>query len=201
MTAGRGVVHSERTPEELRDVPRRSHGLQLWLALPQAHEEDAASFQHVPGQALGTRAVDTGVTASVLIGRAFGMVSAVRVCSPTLLVQFEVDAVREASWVVPALAAEQALFSPEQDFELDDHAVAAGTLAVLEPGQTCQVRARAGSRLMLLGGTPLGPRLVVWNFVSSSAQRIARAREDWIAQRFDPVPGESGFIPYPGVKG
>ena len=194
LTAGRGIVHSERTPDDLRHVTRRSHGLQLWCALPEAHEEDAPSFAHTPAAQLPERRIE-GVEVRVLIGSAFGATSPVATLSQTLYLMLGCAA--GAELVLPDAAPERALYGVDAGFELDGQSVPPFTLAVLEPGRTPRLRAPAACRVALVGGAPLGPRFIVWNFVSSRRERIVRAQDDWAAQRFDPVPGETEFIPLP----
>ncbi|HZT56414.1 MAG TPA: pirin family protein [Burkholderiaceae bacterium] len=200
MTAGRGIVHSERTPEDLRAVERRSHGLQLWLAVPAEHEEDAPGFQHVPGAEIP--AVDVnGVRVRVLIGSAFGLRSPVATKSPTLYLDLSFAA--GASLTIPDAAQERALYSVDHDFTLDGTPVPAFTMVVLEPGSEPVLSAPPGGRIVLVGGAPLGPRFIVWNFVSSRKERIAQAQDDWEAftsgraAGFEHVPGETEFIPLP----
>lgn len=195
MTAGRGIVHSERTPERLRGVPHRFHGLQTWVALPQAHEDDEPDFAHHPAAVLPMVAVD-GVDMSVVAGHAFGERSPVLVRADTLYVSMRFEA--GAGVRLPAEHAERALFPVEGHMDLDGLPLPLNTLAVLEPGSTPMLRAQTAARVMLLGGAPLdGPRYLWWNFVSSSRERIERAKRDWSAGRFDVVPGESEFIPLP----
>jgi redox-sensitive bicupin YhaK (pirin superfamily) len=198
MTAGRGIVHSERTPDDLRAVTRRSHGLQLWCALPEAHEEDAPAFVHTPAAQLPEIELD-GVRVRVLIGSAFGAASPVATLSETLYLML--DCAAGAELVLPALgadgAAERALYSVDAAFELDGEVIPPFTLAVLAIGSTPKLRTPAACRIALVGGKSLGPRFIVWNFVSSRRERIAQAQDDWAAQRFDPVPGETEFIPLP----
>ena len=194
MTAGRGIVHSERTPDDQRGVPRRSHGLQLWAALPEAHEEDAPSFAHAPASAIPEWRGE-GCVVRLLIGAAFGLVSPVRTLSPTLYADLALAA--GASLRVPAAAQERALYSVDEGFEIDGTAVPAFTMAVLNPGDEPLLSAPRGARVALIGGAPLGHRFIVWNFVSSRKERIVQAQDDWEAQRFEPVPGETEFIPLP----
>ncbi len=198
MTAGRGIVHSERTPDDLRDQTRRTHGLQLWCALPEAHEDDAPSFVHTAADRLPEVALD-GVALRVLIGSAFGATSPVAAHSETLYLMF--DCKPGATLVLPALgsngAAERALYGVDAGFDLDGEAVPPFTLAVLEPGRMPTLRTPAAGRIALVGGAPLGPRFIVWNFVSSYREKIEQAKADWQAQRFDAVPGETEFIPLP----
>ena len=196
MTAGRGIVHSERTPKDLLGAARRSHGLQLWLAVPADREEDAPAFQHVPGAEIP--ACDAGgVLVRVLIGTAFGLTSPVHALSPTLYVDINFPIASGASLVIPAGAEERALYSVDHDFELDGTLVPAFTMVVLEPGAEPVLQAPRGGHIVLVGGAPLGHRFIVWNFVSSRKERIAKAQDDWEAERFERVPGETEFIPLP----
>ena len=194
MTAGRGIVHSERTPPELRALPRRSHGLQLWTALPPAHEEDAPSFVHTPAQDLPAVALP-GAQVRVLVGSAYGAQSPVRTLSPTVYLDIRLEA--GAVLEVPDLAEERALYGVDAAFELDGEAVPACEMQVLGAGTQPMVRATQATRLVLVGGAPLGHRFIAWNFVSSRKERIVQAKADWVAQRMGTVPGETEFIPLP----
>lgn len=194
MTAGRGIVHSERTPDDLRSITRRSHGLQLWAALPAAHEEDAPGFSHTPAEAIPSVQVQ-GVPVRVLIGSAFGLSSPVPTLSPTLYIDMALPA--GGKLVVPNAAKERALYSIDNGFTLDGETVPAGVMVVLPEGVEPTLLAAQGARVMLIGGEPLGHRFMWWNFVSSRKERIVQAGDDWAAQRFEPVPGETEFIPLP----
>ncbi|MCP5272922.1 MAG: pirin family protein [Burkholderiaceae bacterium] len=193
MTAGRGIVHSERTPEDLRTVPRRSHGLQLWVALPEAMEATDPGFAHTPASAIPTLEVG-GARLRVLVGEVFGVASPVVAASPTLFV----DITMAAGDAFPAPpATERALYGVDGPFTLDGQPVPAQTLVVLAPGEEPLVAADGDVRLALVGGEPLGPRFMWWNFVSSHKARIDQAADDWAAGRFPAVPGETEFIPLP----
>ena len=194
MTAGRGIVHSERTPDDLRGTTRRSHGLQLWAALPQQHEEDAPGFEHTPAAALPSVAL-AGAVVRVLIGRAFGVASSVATLSPTLYLDLALQP--GGSVQVPAAAQERALYSVDQGFSVDGTELPAFTMVLLPAGFEPTVRASQGARIVVIGGAPLGHRFMVWNFVSSRKERIVQAQDDWEAQRFERVPGETEFIPLP----
>jgi redox-sensitive bicupin YhaK (pirin superfamily) len=194
MTAGRGIVHSERTPERLRNTPHRFHGLQTWIALPAEHEEVAPNFEHHPASTLPMTAVD-GVEMIIVAGHAFGEKSPVHVFSDTLYVSLSFDAGAQVR--LPAEHAERALYPVEGHLTLDGLHMPNATLAVLDPGTTPILRAETKSRVMLLGGEPLGHRFVWWNFVSSSRERIEQAKHDWSHGKFDSVPGETEFIPLP----
>jgi len=196
MTAGRGIVHSERAPTDLKGTAYRNHGLQLWLAVPPEHEEDAPGFQHVPSAAIPSRDVD-GAELRVLIGSAFGLMSPVRALSPTLYVNLNFPAAANAAVAIPDAAQERALYSTDEAFELDGQPMPAHTMVVLEAGTEPALRAPRGAHIVLIGGAPLGHRFMVWNFVSSRKERIVAAQDDWLAQRFERVPGETEFIPLP----
>lgn len=194
MTSGRGIVHSERTPEELRAVERRSHGLQLWCGLPEAHEEDAPSFVHTPAAAIPQVALP-GMVARVLIGEAFGLRSPVAPLSPTLYLDLNLSP--GGRLVLDAPAPERALYAVDGSFTVDGEAVPPFTMVVLTPDSRPVVASEGGARIALVGGAPLGHRHMWWNFVSSRKERIVEAQDDWAAGRFDPVPGETEFIPLP----
>jgi len=194
MTAGRGIVHSERTPEDLRGTVRRSHGLQLWVAVPVEHEEDAPTFAHTPAAAI-PMVRRPGADVRVLVGSAFGVTSPVHVLSPTLYLDIALDA--GAALEIPDAAAERALYSVDTDVEVDGIVMPACTLAVMTLGAVVTLRAAQPARVVLIGGAPLGHRFVVWNFVSSRKERIVQAQDAWEAQEFDKVPGETEFIPLP----
>jgi redox-sensitive bicupin YhaK (pirin superfamily) len=196
MTAGRGIVHSERTPDDLRGVVRRSHGLQLWVALPAAHEEDAPGFEHTPASAIPSARLD-GVAVRVLVGEAFGLRSPVRTLSPTLYLDFDFAGAGHATIGVPAAAEERALYGVDHAFTLDGTEVPAHTLAVLPAGAEPLLAAAQGGRVVLVGGAPLGHRFIVWNFVSSRKERVVQAQADWEMQAMGQVPGETEFIPLP----
>jgi redox-sensitive bicupin YhaK (pirin superfamily) len=197
MTAGRGIVHSERTPEELRGQERTMHGMQIWIGLPEAVEEIEPSFLHTPAHALPARELERA-RVHVLLGRAFGLQSPVPTFSDTLYCAIELRS--GATLSVAAEHAERALYVTEGALDVAGTRVNPGTLAVLAAKASVQIRAPADSaRVMLLGGEPLGHRFVWWNFVSSRRERIEQAKADWVAQRIGHVIGEpaSEFIPLP----
>ncbi|MFO1273325.1 MAG: pirin family protein [Rubrivivax sp.] len=193
MTAGRGIVHSERTPEDLRGRERTSHGLQLWCALPAADEEIEPSFAHTPAELLPRLEVG-GACVRVLVGEAFGAVSPVAVRSPTLYLDIELAA-GDAFPLPPA--EERALYGVEGAFEVDGRRCEPQRLLVLAPGSEPMLSASEPARVVLVGGAPLGLRFLWWNFVSSRKDRLLQAGDDWAAGRFATVPGETEFIPLP----
>jgi redox-sensitive bicupin YhaK (pirin superfamily) len=199
MTAGRGVVHSERTPDDLRAVTRRSHGIQLWAALPVAHEEVQPSFEHTPAHAIPTLTQE-GALIRVLIGSAFGCASPVKTFAPTLYLDIRFPAAGGLTLAPQDDAGhtERALYCVDADLEIDGLPLPACTLGVLAPGASVRVSAAGPAQCVLIGGAPLdGHRHMWWNFVSSRKERILQAAEDWAARRMDKVPGETEFIPLP----
>ena len=196
MTAGRGIVHSERKPERLKADTYVNHGLQLWAALPQAFEEVEPSFVHTAAADIPER-TEQGVRVRVLIGEAFGATSPVATFAPTLYLDLSLPA--GGRFTLPALADEMAVYPVDGDVQVDGETVAAHTMAVLPDGQGASISAAGAVRLMVIGGAPLdGPRFITWNFVSSRKERILEAGADWAAQRMGQVPGETEFIPLPG---
>ncbi len=193
MSAGRGIVHSERTPEELRQQVRRSHGLQLWLALPADAEESPPSFAHTAAADIPRVSVG-GADVRLLVGSAFGLQSPVLTTSPTLYLDIHLAA--GDAFPLP-LAAERALYVVEGDVALEGEPVPAHTMAVLAADDEPMLSANGPARAVLIGGEPLGPRFMWWNFVSTRKERIMQAADDWQAGRFAGVPGESEFIPLP----
>ena len=196
MTAGRGIVHSERTPHDLAGQPHRTHGLQLWAALPKAHEEDEPSFTHTPQAEIPVVALD-GAVVKVLIGAAFGQTSPVRTYMQTLYLDVALQAGRELR--LEDLPPEAAVYPISGDVLLDGVALLPHTMALLDAGAVPVVTAGSGPvQFVVIGGEPLdGHRFLFWNFVSSSKQRLSQAADDWSAQRMGQVPGETEFIPLP----
>lgn len=196
MTAGRGIVHSERTPDDLRSVVRRSHGLQLWAALPLAEEEAPPSFAHTPADLIPALEVG-GAQVRVLIGSAFGATSPVAVLSPTLYL----DIVLQAGDALPLPPAEErAIYIVEGQVRLDGESLPPNVMVPLQPGDEPMLSSDGPARVVLIGGAPLGHRHVWWNFVSSRKERIVQAADDWAAQRFARVPGETESIPLPDKR-
>ena len=194
MTAGRGIVHSERSPEP-RDTDRPIFGLQIWLALPEAAAETAPAFEHIPAsQVPATRYDEVGIR--LIAGRAFGIEGAVKTFSETLYA--ELTLAPGANIDLPDAAAERAVYVLEPGLSIAQTPVAPGTMAVLAPGVTPALSATASARAVLIGGAPLaGKRYLWWNFVSHSRERLEQAKDDWRNGRFDAVPGEREFIPLP----
>ncbi len=195
MTAGRGIVHSERTDAELRKRAQRLQGIQIWVALPQRHEETAPAFAHYPAATLPLIEGE-GKSLRVVAGTLFGQRSPVATLSD--LFYAAATLTPGAALLLDAEHEERAAYLLDGTVEIDGRAFAPGRLLVFAPGRPLTLRATAAARLLLLGGEPLdGPRHIWWNFVSSRWDRIDQAKEDWKQGRFAPVPGETEFIPLP----
>ena len=198
MTAGSGIVHSERSPQELRSSGPSLYGMQTWLALPDGREEVEPAFDHVPADMLPV-VQDTGVRARVLMGDLWGVIAATPQHSPTIYADIELDA--GGSIPIDAEADERAVMVVGGAAELDGEALEPFALYVLRPGHAARLSSASGGRAMLMGGGAFAtPRHVYWNFVSSSKERLQQAKEDWIGRRFPLIPGdEEEFIPFPEV--
>jgi redox-sensitive bicupin YhaK (pirin superfamily) len=196
MTAGCGIVHSERTPEELRGAPMSVSGLQTWLALPDGKEEIAPVFANTSVARLPEIDAE-GVSGRVVIGEFSGLRSPVATASDTLYADLRLAA--GASVKIPADAEERAIYTLEGDVSIAGDVFPAERLLVFKPGEEIVVSSERGAHFMLFGGASLGSqRYIWWNFVSSSKERIEQAKQEWKTGRFDIVPGdEEEFIPLP----
>ncbi|PBB19471.1 pirin family protein [Mesorhizobium sp. WSM4313] len=196
MTAGRGIVHSERTPQELRGAPMSVSGLQTWLALPDGKEEIAPVFANTSVARLPQIDAE-GVSGRVVIGAFSGLRSPVATASDTLYADLRLAAA--ASVKIPADAEERAIYTLEGDVSIAGDVFPAERLLVFKPGEEIVVSSERGAHFMLFGGASLGSkRYIWWNFVSSSKERIEQAKQEWKTGRFDIVPGdEEEFIPLP----
>ena len=197
MTAGSGIVHSERKPEAECHSTYINHGLQLWLALPQDQQEVPASFVHTPASAI-PELQDGCAQVRVLVGQALGAQSPVATLSPTLYLDIRLPA--HGQWTLPMLADEQAVYGVQGDLQLDGQPLAPHTMAVLS-GSTVLQAGPEGARLAVVGGQPLGRRFIWWNFVGTSKERIEQAARAWAAgdatPGLGPVPGDDERIPLP----
>lgn len=195
MTAGRGIVHSERSPDEARARASRIHGLQLWVAHPRAHEDVAPAFDHYPAGSLPELDV-AGARVRVLAGSAYGVTSPVATLSRLLYVEARLRAGQALR--LPRDYEERAAYVVEGALGCGADTVAARRMLVLRPGADVTVTAAADTRIVIVAGDPLdGPRHLWWNFVSSSKERIEQAKRDWAEDRFPAVPGETERIPLP----
>jgi redox-sensitive bicupin YhaK (pirin superfamily) len=196
MTAGRGIVHSERTAPEHRREGEPIHGLQCWVALPSAEEERAPGFAHHDSAAL-PQLRENGTTVRVVAGHIFGARSPVKTLMETLFA----DVTLTAGTKIPFDAAveERAVYLVSGEVEIAGERFGAGRLLIFRPGDAITIAALSEAHLVLLGGAAMdGPRHIWWNFVSSRRERIEQAKADWKLARFDTVPGdETEFIPLP----
>jgi redox-sensitive bicupin YhaK (pirin superfamily) len=196
MTAGRGIVHSERSPGVERKSGALIHGMQLWVALPKQHEEVEPSFQHHPADAIPTVELP-GAHLRVIAGAAFGATSPVHVLSPLFYVEAQLE--RGAELAVPEQYLGRAAYVVSGVVSADGTPHGEGDMLVFREKAAVRLQTLEVARVLLLGGAPLdGERHIWWNFVSSSTERIERAKEDWRNRRFPAVPGDDAeFIPLP----
>ena len=196
MTAGRGIVHSERTapPELARE--RKVFGIQSWVALPRQFEETAPAFDHVEAHKLPV-VDERGISARIIAGSLYGATSPVKTHSD--LFYADVQMAAGSALPLPVEHEERGVYVAEGEIEVAGQSFMEGRLLVFRPGDHITLRAKSNARVMLLGGEPMdGPRYIWWNFVSSSKDRIEAAKDDWKQARFAIVPGdEKDFIPLP----
>ncbi|MEA3066693.1 MAG: hypothetical protein QOK41_100 [Sphingomonadales bacterium] len=198
MTAGSGIVHSERSPQALRPEGPSLYGMQTWLALPDGREEVDPAFDHVASDALPL-IEDGAARARVLMGSLWGATAATPCHSPTIYADIELGS--GGAIPIEAEADERAVMLVGGEGEIDGQKLDRFALYIVRPGHEARLSSGSGGRLMLMGGGAFSTRrYVFWNFVSSSRDRINQAKEDWKAQRFGLIPGDDQeFIPLPEV--
>jgi len=195
MTAGRGITHSERF-DALRKTGGPIHGIQTWIALPEAFEETDPAFAHHGPEDLPTYESPDGLWARLVVGKAFGVEAKVKTHSPMFYVHWRLDAGAKAQ--LPAEYPERAAFVVSGEVEVDGRAFTSSQMLVFAPGEPVLFTATTAAVVMLLGGEPIGERFIEWNFVSSSKDRIEQAKADWRAGRMKLPDLDSGeFIPLP----
>ncbi len=194
MTAGSGIVHSERSPASAHAGGALVHGIQAWVALPADAEECAPAFSHYAATVLPVHEA-SGIWLRLLAGSAYGLRSPVTLASPTFYAEARLRAA--ARLQLPEHYSERALYVVHGSVRIGAHEFGEGQMPVFAAGAPITLQAQDQTRLMLLGGEPVGTRTIWWNFVSSRAERIEQAKADWAAQRFAAVPGETEFIPLP----
>jgi len=197
MTAGSGIVHSERTPTQTRATGGPLYGLQTWVALPREHEETAPAFFHHAAEDI-PQAEAEGVTIRVVAGTSDGMTSPVQTFTDMLYA--DVTLTDGARYRLTAEHIERAVYIIEGTLAVEGQTggFATGELVIFKPDVEIVLRAQGPARIMLIGGEPLPEaRHIYWNFVSSSKERIEQAKTDWRSDRFAHVPGETEFIPLP----
>jgi redox-sensitive bicupin YhaK (pirin superfamily) len=194
MTAGRGIAHSERSPDADRSKEATLHGIQTWVALPAEHEETEPAFSHYPASELPKWESD-GVSFVLIAGTAFDRTAPVQTFSP--IIYLDVQFTSGSQFSLPSDYSEQAIYSVTPGLKIDGEPIAQHRLVLLKPGATVSIAADTTARCLVVGGEPVGARTKWWNFVSSNPERIDRAKQDWQQGRFDRVPGETEFIPLP----
>jgi redox-sensitive bicupin YhaK (pirin superfamily) len=195
MTAGRGIAHSERGDPERRKSARRMFGIQSWVALPKAHEDDAPAFSHHPAASL-PRISRPGVELRLIAGEAFGEKSPAPTFSPMFYLAAELEA--GATLTLPPEHEERGVYLVQGSIAVAGVLLPEKNLAFLPQGKPIEINAQTRSRVMLLGGDKTdGERFIWWNFVASSRERIEDAKQRWREQRFAAIPGETEFIPLP----
>ncbi|MEM9450404.1 MAG: pirin family protein [Cyanobacteria bacterium P01_E01_bin.6] len=194
MTAGKGIVHSERSPDWARPQDAPLHGIQTWIALPEADEDVDPWFHHHPASDLPSWTAG-GATITVIAGHAYGQTSPVKTYSPMLYLDIVLSA--GGQFTVEAEYGDRAIYSVTPGLQINGELLDQHRMAVLHPGDAVTITADQASRCMVIGGEPLGTRHKWWNFVSSRPERIEQAKQDWVDGTFDTVPGETEFIPLP----
>jgi redox-sensitive bicupin YhaK (pirin superfamily) len=198
MTAGRGIVHSERTPDSERSQEATLHGIQTWVALPAEHEETEPWFRHHPANELPQWEVD-GVSFVLIAGEAFDRKSPVQIFSPMLYL--DVRLTPGSEFELPATYSERAVYTVGSGLSIDNAPVEQHRLATIVAGAEIAIAAAVDApdtvRCIIIGGEPVGERYKWWNFVSSSLDRIETAKQDWRSGKFGQVPDETEFIPLP----
>ncbi|MDB5770742.1 MAG: pirin family protein [Burkholderia sp.] len=195
MTAGEGIAHSERTPDQLRELGSPLHGIQTWVALPKEHEKTAAGFEHHPVATLPVISMP-GITLRLIAGAAFGEKAPTTTFSDMFYAMAEMEA--GSRLAIPAEHEERAIYLAEGDLTVEGEPYESRYMGVLPGGREITIEAVAKSRVMLLGGKPMdGDRFIWWNFVASSREAIDEAKQRWREQRFGSIPDETEWIPLP----
>lgn len=199
MTAGKGVVHSERTPEYLRTTEKKLHGLQIWVALPKALEEIEPNFSHIPAEEIISWQ-ENGLKIKLIAGEAFGKKSKVPVYSPMYFIEIKSKSKQTVS-IGNDLYGESALYILEGNVTTENQTFGEKQLLISKDASLCSFEIGDNSTIYIFGGEAFPEeRFIDWNFVSSSKERLAQAKEDWNAQKFPKVPNETTFVPYPTLK-
>ncbi|MBD2440472.1 pirin family protein [Nostoc sp. FACHB-110] len=196
MTAGKGIVHSERSPDSERHNEVSIHGIQTWIALPVEYEEVDPWFIHYPAEGIPSWE-ENGVAIKLIAGEAYGHTSPVKVFSPILYLDGLLSA--NSHFTIPTNYSERAVYSVTEGLSINNEVLEPYRLAILEPGEEVKISAATAARCIVIGGEPLGTRYKWWNFVSSRPERIEQAKADWRDRQFSSVPDETEFIPLPEV--
>lgn len=194
MTAGKGIVHSERSPQSDRLEESTLHAIQIWVALPQEVEEINPSFAHYPPEAIPTWS-ENGVKITLIAGKLRDKVSPVATLSPIFYADLSCSV--NSKFMLTPDYSERAIYTVTQGIIVDGEEIEQHRLAILSPDSVVEISTQTQARCMLIGGEPVGKRYKWWNFVSSSPARIEQAKQDWQAGKFESVPQETEFIPLP----
>lgn len=196
MTAGKGVVHTERTPKRLRNSTKKLHGVQIWVALPLSEEQCEPSFTHVSANEIPSWE-DDGVQFKLIAGKAFGKQSPVPVYSPLFFIEIKSEITKTVT-IGEHLFGESALYILEGSITSDGHTYESKQLLVAKDSTLCSFEISANSTIYIFGGEPFNEeRLIEWNFVASNKELIEQAKEDWKNNKFPSVPNETERIPLP----
>jgi redox-sensitive bicupin YhaK (pirin superfamily) len=196
MTAGKGIVHSERTPEYLRSSNKMLHGLQIWVALPKELEEMEPSFFHVPENQIPEWKTDN-IAFKLIAGEVLGKKSPVPVYSPLYLLELKSTS-RQTVTIGEHLFGESALYILEGSIESEGNVFGPKQILIAKDSKLCTFDMAANTTIYIFGGDPFPEeRIIYWNFVASTKELIEKAKEKWLAQTFDKVPGETEFVPLP----
>ena len=194
MTAGRGIVHSERSPQSDRDRQMTLHAIQTWVALPEENEESEPSFNHYSADDIPTWK-ENEVEITLVAGKTLGQQSLVKTLSP--IIYLDLLFTGEGNMMLPAEYSERAIYSVTTGILIDGEELPQHRLAILAADRKVNISAKTNARSMVIGGEPIGERHKWWNFVSSDPARIEQAKNDWKSGNFEPVPEETEFIPLP----
>jgi redox-sensitive bicupin YhaK (pirin superfamily) len=196
MTAGKGIVHSERTPEYLRSFDKMLHGLQIWVALPKELEEMEPSFFHVPENQIPEWEIDN-IAYKLIAGEILGRKSPVPVYSPLYLLELK-STTPQTVTIGEHLYGESALYILEGSIESEENVFGPKQILIAKDSKLCTFEMAANTTIYIFGGEPFPEeRTIYWNFVASTKELIEQAKEKWLAQTFDKVPGETEFVPLP----
>lgn len=199
MTAGKGVVHSERTPEYLRHTDKLLHGLQIWVALPKSLEESEPTFTHIEAQDIPSWQ-EGPVSFKLIAGEAFGKKSPVPVHSKLYFIEIKSSSGQKIN-IGDDLYGESGLYILDGSVDIEGNNYEPKQILIAHNSKLCEFEIGENSTVYIFGGETFPEeRFIDWNFVSSSKERLKEAKEDWIKQRFPEVPGETEFVPYPQFK-
>lgn len=196
MTAGKGIAHSERTPERLRNTDKNLHGLQIWVALPKELEQMDPEFFHAEADELPIWS-ENGVNFKLIAGEAFGRKSPIPVYSPLYLLELK-STVATTLKIGDSLFGESGIYILEGGVASEGNTFGPKQLLVAKDSSLCEFTMLANTTIYIFGGEPFPEeRFIYWNFVATSKELIEEAKKKWLKQEFAKVPGETGFVPLP----